>query len=150
MGNSIERGGTEAGSNSPKRPEKREDSSSAVEASADGAGSARAAQRHVRKPATCDVPPSPHRLKPSRKQRKRHMLSSLIKWKKFPKFDAGANDAKGTENYGSSLKEKLTSQLCRANRACLGSRFPRSESADEDGLNIQTAENREGSSVASH
>ena len=78
------------------------------------------------------------------------MFSSLIKWKKFPKFDADANDAKGTENCGGSLKEKLTSQLCRGNRACVGSRFLRSESADEDGLNIQTAQNREGSSVASH
>ena len=48
MGISIARGGTEAGSNSPKRHEKRGDSSSAVEASADGAGSARAAQRQVR------------------------------------------------------------------------------------------------------
>ena len=48
MGKSIARGGTEAGSNSPKRLEKRGDSSSAVEASAHGAGSARAAQRHVR------------------------------------------------------------------------------------------------------
>ena len=85
MGNSIARGGTEAGSNSPKRLEKRGDSSSAVEASAHDAGSARAAQRHVRQTANCDVPPSPHRLKPSRKQRKRHMFSSLIKWKKFPK-----------------------------------------------------------------
>ena len=27
------------------------------------------------------------------------MFSSLIKWKKFPKFDAGANDAKDTENW---------------------------------------------------
>ena len=80
------------------------------------------------------------------------MFSSLIKWKKFPKFDAGANDAKGTENCGSSLEEKLTSQLgrgCRGNRACVGSRFLRSESADEDVLNILNAENREGSSVAS-
>ena len=34
----------------------------------------------------CDVPPSPHRLKPSRKQRKRHMFSSLIKWKKIPEI----------------------------------------------------------------
>ena len=48
MGNSIARGGTEAGSNSPKRPEKRGDSSSAVKASAHGAGSARAARRQVR------------------------------------------------------------------------------------------------------
>ena len=78
------------------------------------------------------------------------MFSSLIKWKKFPKFDAGANDAKGKENCGSSLKEKLASQLCRGNRACVGSRFLRSESADEDVLNILNAENREGSSVASH
>ena len=46
--NSIARGGTEAGSNSPKRPEKRGDSSSAVEASAHDSGSARAAQRRVR------------------------------------------------------------------------------------------------------
>ena len=65
------------------------------------------------------------------------MFSSLIKWKKFPKFDAGANDAKGMENCGSSLKQKLTSQLCRVNRACVGSRFLQSESADEDVLNIQ-------------
>ena len=78
------------------------------------------------------------------------MFSSLIDWKKFLKFDAGANDAKGTKNCGSSLKEKLTSHLWRGNRACVGSRFLRSESADKDGLNIQTAENREGSSVASH
>ena len=78
------------------------------------------------------------------------MFSSLIKWKKFPKFDAGANDAKGTENCGSSLKEKLTSQWCRGSRACVGSRFIRSESADEDVLNILYSENREGSSVASH
>ena len=77
MGISIARGGTEAGSNSPKRPEKRGDSSSAVEASADGAGSARAAQRQVRLPANCDVPPSPHRLKPSRKQRKRHIFDQM-------------------------------------------------------------------------
>ena len=62
------------------------------------------------------------------------MFTSLIKWKKFLKFDAGANDAKGTENCGNSLKEKLTSQLCRGNRACVRSRFLRSESADEDGL----------------
>ena len=48
MGNSIARDGTEAGSNSPKRPEKRGDSSSAVEASAHGAGSARVALRQVR------------------------------------------------------------------------------------------------------
>ena len=48
MGNSIASGGTEAGSNGPKRPEKRGDSSSAVEASADGAVSARAAQRQIR------------------------------------------------------------------------------------------------------
>ena len=48
MGISIARGGTDAGFNSPKRLEKRGDSSSAVEASAHGAGSARAAQRHVR------------------------------------------------------------------------------------------------------
>ena len=88
--------------------------------------------------------------KPSRKQRKRHMFSFLIKWIKFPKFVAGANDAKGTENCGSSLKEKLTFQLCRGNRACVGSRFLRSESADEDVLNILNAENREGSSVTSH
>ena len=40
------------------------------------------------------------------------MFSSLIKWKKFLKFDAGANDAKNTENCGSLLKEYLTSQLC--------------------------------------
>ena len=73
------------------------------------------------------------------------MFSSLTKWRKFLKFDAGANDAKGMENFGSSLKEQLTSQLCRRNRACVGS-----ESADEDVLNIQTAQNREGSSVASH
>ena len=64
-------------------------------------------------------------------------------------FDAGPNDAKGTENCGSSRKEKLTSQLCRGNRTCVGSLL-RSESADEDGLNIQTAENREGFSIASH
>ena len=38
MGNSISRGGTETGSNSPKRPEKRGDSSSAVEASTHGCG----------------------------------------------------------------------------------------------------------------
>ena len=93
MGNSIARDGTEAGSNSPKRPEKRGDSSSAIEASAHGAGSARVALRQVHKPANCDVPPSPDRLKPSRKQRKRHMFSPLIKWKKFLKFDAGVNDA---------------------------------------------------------
>ena len=78
------------------------------------------------------------------------MFSSLIKWKKFPTFGVGANDAKGTENCGSSLKEKLTSQLCRGNRACVRSRFLRSESADEDVLNILNAENREGFSVASH
>ena len=99
MGMSIARGGTEAGSNSPRRPERRGDSSSAVEASAHGAGSARAAQRQARYPANCDAPPSPHRLKTSRKQRKRHMFSSLIEWTKFLKFDAGANDAKGTENW---------------------------------------------------
>ena len=68
IGMSSARGGTEAGSNSPKRPEKRGDSSNAVEASADGAGSARAAQRQDRQPANRDVPPSPHRLKTSRKQ----------------------------------------------------------------------------------
>ena len=45
---SIARGGTEAGSNSPKRPEQRGDSSIAVEASADGAGSARVAKRQAR------------------------------------------------------------------------------------------------------
>ena len=83
MGISSARGGTEAGSNSPKRPEKCGDSSNAVQASADGAGSARAAQRQVRQPANRDVPPSPHRLKTSRKQRKRHMFSSLIVWKKI-------------------------------------------------------------------
>ena len=83
MGISIARGGTEAGSNSPKRPEKRGDSSSAAEASAHDAGSARAAQKHVRLPANGDVPPSPHRLKPSRKHRKRHMFSSLGKLWKF-------------------------------------------------------------------
>ena len=81
--------------------------------------------------------------KTSRKQRKRHMFSSLIVWKKFLKFDAGTNDTK------KALKEKLTSQSCRGNRACVGSCFLRSESADEDGLNIQTAQNREGSPVAS-
>ena len=48
MGNSIARDGTEVGSNSPKRSEKRGNPSSAVEASADGAGSARVAQRQVR------------------------------------------------------------------------------------------------------
>ena len=69
MGISSARGGTEAGSKSPDRPEKRGDSSSAVEASADGAGSARAAQRQVRQPANRDVP-GPRRLKTSRKQRK--------------------------------------------------------------------------------
>ena len=78
------------------------------------------------------------------------MFSSLIKWKKFPEFDAGADDAKGTENCGSSLKEKLMSQWCKGNRACVGSTFLRSESADEDVLNILNAENREGSSVARH
>ena len=108
MGTSIARGGTDAGSNSPKRPEKRGDSSSAVEASAHDAGSARAAQRQVRLPAKCDVRPSPHRLKPSRKQRKKRHI--------FDRVDAGTNDAKGTENCGSSLKEQLTSQLCRRNR----------------------------------
>ena len=46
MGNSIARDDTEAGSNSPKRHEKRGDC--AVEASAHSAGSERAAQRHVR------------------------------------------------------------------------------------------------------
>ena len=44
------------------------------------------------------------------------MINSLIEWKKFLKFDAGANDTKGTENSGSSLKELVTSQLCRGNR----------------------------------
>ena len=42
MGNSIARNDTEAGSNSPKRHEKRGD------CAVDSAGSARAAQRHVR------------------------------------------------------------------------------------------------------
>ena len=56
MGISSARGGTEVGC--------------AVEASADGGGSARAAQRQVRQPANRDVLPSPRRLKTSRKQRK--------------------------------------------------------------------------------
>ena len=55
MGISSTRGGTEAGSNSPKRQEKRGDSSNAVEASADNAGSARAPRRQVRQPASRDV-----------------------------------------------------------------------------------------------
>ena len=96
MGISIARGGTAKGSNSPERLETRGDSSSAVEASAHGPGSARSAQRQVHKPENCDVPPSPHRLKPSRNHRKHHI---------FDRVDAGANDAKGTENCGSSLKE---------------------------------------------
>ena len=48
MGISIARGGTEAGSNSPKRPEKRQNSSNTVETSAHNASSARDAQRQVR------------------------------------------------------------------------------------------------------
>ena len=74
MGISSARGGTEAGSDSPKRPGGRGDSSGGVGASAGGARSARAPQRQVRQPASRDVPPSPHRLKTSRKQRKRHLI----------------------------------------------------------------------------
>ena len=77
MAYQIARGATDAGSNSPKRREKRRDSSSAVEASAYGVLSARAAQRQVRQPANGDVPPSPHRLTPSRKQRKRHIFDRV-------------------------------------------------------------------------
>ena len=44
------------------------------------------------------------------------MFSPLIKWKIFLNFDAGVNEAKGTENFECSLKKKLTSQLCRGNR----------------------------------
>ena len=51
------------------------------------------------------------------------------------------------ENCGSSLKEKLKSQLCRRNRS---SNQSWTEGADEDVPNIQTAENREGSSSACH
>ena len=70
MGISSAHNGTEVGSNSPDRPEKRGYFSSAADASADGVGSARAAQRQVRQPANRDVPPSPRRLKTSKKRRK--------------------------------------------------------------------------------
>ena len=76
------------------------------------------------------------------------MFSSLIVWKKFLKFEAGANDTKkALKTVGSSLKEWLTSQFVQIEQISVTRhRLLRSESPDEDVLSILTAENREGSS----